>query len=120
MRMEVLSKRSMIGVFLLAVQVGLVAHARFVPEKWFCWAPFDEHVAFSVQATVNGVELSPAEIAGRYRIRHDGAREYHALGNITSKLIQWERSYGREDEVTIRMKYRINGKEEKEWLWQSP
>jgi hypothetical protein len=56
-----------IGLWLLAFQVGAIVTARFMPARYFCWAPFDMQTDYRMEATVDGRRLTAAEIQQRYR-----------------------------------------------------
>lgn len=103
-----------IGLSLLAFQVGAIVHARYVPQRYFCWAPYDMQTDYQLKVTVNGKKLSPAEIAKRYRRPAKGTdnRSYHHLIDI---LEQTEQRYHPDDHVQITMTYTINGQNKQTW-----
>lgn len=103
-----------IGLSLIAFQVGAIAYARFVPSRYFCWAPFDMQTDYQLQVTVNGKKLSPAEIQKRYRRPAKGTdnRSYHHLIDI---IEQTELQYHPHDDTRVLMTYRINGQQEQQW-----
>lgn len=51
-----------IGILFLLLQLGSVVYARFIPEKFFCWAPYDEHTYYKIKVSLNGEELSAKEV----------------------------------------------------------
>src|SRR3989442_10906450 len=59
--------RTAIPIMLFAFQLGAIVYARFVPTRYFCWAPFDIQTDYVATATVNGRQLSGAEFRRRYR-----------------------------------------------------
>jgi len=59
--------RTVIPILLFAFQLGAIGYARFVPTRYFCWAPFDMQTDYTAMATVNGKKLSAAEFRQRYR-----------------------------------------------------
>jgi hypothetical protein len=107
-----------LAVSFLLLQLCLILWARFIPERWFCWAPHDAQTQYELTVVVNGQALSPEEISGRYR-RHKIDREVRAAANIKAIIMQRERTYGRNDTALITMNYRINGIPQKPWQWSS-
>ena len=59
--------RTLLGATLLILQGGAIVRARFVDDRYFCWAPFDRQTRYSIAASVNGRPLTPAEIRARYK-----------------------------------------------------
>lgn len=109
--------RWVIGLSLLAFQLGAIVYARFVPTRYFCWAPYDMQTDYRLEATVNGKKLSASEIQQRYRrpIAGTDNRSTHHLIDI---IEQAERRYHPDDAVEVIMTYRVNGKEERQWRYQ--
>ncbi|WP_431132501.1 hypothetical protein [Psychroserpens mesophilus] len=110
--------RLLIGILFLLLQVGSIAYARFIPERFFCWAPYDSHIKFEVFVTINGKKLTPEETYARYKYKMNGW-EQRSIDNIFSLISQYERTYGKDDHAQVLMIYSINGHEEKEWRYKN-
>lgn len=106
--------RTSIGILFILLQVGSIAYARFIPERVFCWAPYDTHVKFEVFVTIDGKTLTTEETVARYKHKMKGW-EQRSIDNIFSLIAQYERTYGQADNAKVLMTYSINGHEEKEW-----
>jgi hypothetical protein len=108
-----------IGIALLLFQLGAIVYARFVPTRYFCWAPFDMQTDYRIEATVNGQKLSLAEIGKRYRRPAQGSdnRSYQHVIDIVEQV---ERRYHPDDDADVVMTYRINGKQEQQWRYRRP
>lgn len=111
--------RLIIGLSLLAFQIGAIVYARLVPSRYFCWAPFDMQTDYVLHVEVNGRTLSASEIGSRYKRAQKGTdnRSYHHLIDIIRGV---EERYHPEDRVEIRMIYRINGKAPEQWHFARP
>ena len=72
-----------IGILFLLLQLGSVVYARFIPEKFFCWAPYDEHTYYKIKVSLNGEELSAKEVKLRYNYLSDGW-EPRSIDNVFS------------------------------------
>ena len=59
--------RTAIGVAFLLFQLVMIVYARFVPSRYFCWAPYDAQSEYSLQVTIDGRPLANQEIRRRYR-----------------------------------------------------
>ena len=103
-----------IGLAFIAVQIVLLVVARFVPERFFCWAPFDEHTYVDVSVEVNGKQLTKKEIENRYRYKSEGW-EPRSVNNIFNIIEQYESTYGENDNAIVQIKYATNGKKERTW-----
>jgi hypothetical protein len=55
--------RTAAGLALLLFQVVMIVYARFVPSRYFCWAPFDIQTEYKLRVTVNGRPLKSSEFA---------------------------------------------------------
>ena len=109
--------RVLIPVLLLAFQLAAIVYARFVPTRYFCWAPFDIQTDYTATSTVNGHTLTAAEFQKRYRrARHgfDNRSPQHVIDMLQQVE---EKRVALGDQATIVMKYRVNGKEPQEWHW---
>jgi hypothetical protein len=65
----------------LILQLCSVVYARFIPEKFFCWAPYDEHTNYQIKVNINGKDLSRSEIRSRYNYLSKGW-ELRSIDNI--------------------------------------
>lgn len=110
--------RGFIGILFLLLQVGSIIYARYIPERFFCWAPYDQHTKFEVSVTIDGKTLSDKETFNRYKYKMKGW-EQRSIDNIISIISQYERTYGKEDNAQVTMIYSTNGHEEKEWRYSN-
>lgn len=99
--------------FFIAQVFGII-YSRFLEVRYFCWAPFDQISNYEIKAEVNGVVYSPEQIRGRYNIQNNG-RENRSIHNVFSIIIQYEESYGREENAAVKVRYSTNGKAKEEW-----
>lgn len=107
--------RFYIGILFLLLQVGSIVYARFIPERFFCWAPYDSHTLFEVFVTIDGKTLSQQDAEARYNYKMKGW-EQRSIDNIISLISQYERTYGKDDNAKVIMLYSINGHEEQKWI----
>jgi hypothetical protein len=109
--------RILIPVLLFAFQLGAIVYARFVPTRYFCWAPYDIQTDYRATSVVNGHTLAPREFQKRYR------RGMHGFDNRSPQhvidMLQQveEKRTALGDKATIVMEYRVNGKGPFEWRW---
>src|SRR3954449_9789244 len=109
--------RLIIPVLLFAFQLGAIVYARFVPTRYFCWAPFDTQTDYVATSVVNGHQLTDAELRGRYR-RPKRAFDNRSPQHVIDMLQQVEEKRAVQGEkASVSMKYRVNGKEPQEWHW---
>jgi hypothetical protein len=108
--------RTIIGAGLLLFQLVMIAYARFVPARYFCWAPYDIQTQYKLDVLVGGRTLTAAEIRRRYRRPKQGV-DNRSMQHVMDIVRQYEETYGRHDPAQVVMKYRINGKEEREWQY---
>jgi len=104
-----------LGIFFGAQIFGIVA-ARFGPERYFCWAPYDEITLFDIAVTVDGRQLSEGEIRARYRLP-EAARDNHSHANVISVIAHFEQTYGAADRAQVALNYRVNGGSPQQWHW---
>ena len=109
--------RTVIPIVLFAFQLGAIVYARFVPTRYFCWARYDTQTDYTATATVNGKKLTRriprSDIAGRSEALTIARRS-----TSSTCWSRWNRSRARlGEQATIVMKYRVNGKELREWRW---
>jgi hypothetical protein len=109
--------RILIPALLFAFQIGAIAYARFVPTRYFCWAPFDIQTDYEAKSVVNGHQLSATEFRERYR------RPMHGFDNRSPQhvidMLQQveEKRLSRGESAVITMTYRVNGKAPLQWHW---
>jgi len=108
--------RALIGILLLGFQVAAIAYARFVPSRYFCWAPYDMQTDYQVDVWVNGRKLEPREIRERYRRAARGT-DNRSLQHVIDIFQQTEERYHQGDRALIAMRYLINGHIRGEWRW---
>lgn len=104
------------GVAFLGAQLASILVAPFLPVRFFCWAPFDEHTRYSIEVAVDGRALGREEIARRYRYPQ-AAWEVRDIDNVISIVRQYERTYGAGDGARVTVTYRTNGHQERRWTW---
>jgi hypothetical protein len=108
--------RTGIGVALLAFQVFMIGYARFVPSRYFCWAPYDTQTDYRLDLSVNGKKLTAKQIQARYK-RPKAGSDNRSPQHVMDILQGYDETYGKADRAEIVMKYRVNGREEREWRW---
>lgn len=104
------------GAVFLVAQLGSILVSPFLQEKFFCWAPFDQHSLYAIEVTIDGRALSPEEIATRYRYPQS-AWEVREIYNVISIVRQYEQTYGVDDDAQVSLTYRTNGRPERKWTW---
>lgn len=100
----------------IASQVVLIGYSRFIPERFFCWAPFDEQTVYTINVVIDGDSLSMEEVEKRYRYSPD-AIEPRAIDNIFSIVEQYEKTYGKTDNAKVSITYSTNGHPSKTWYY---
>ncbi len=109
--------RIVIAMLLFAFQLGAIVYARYVPSRYFCWAPYDIQTDYVATSIVNGHKLTPAEFRHRYR-RPEKGSDNRSPENLTDMFKGVEEKQAlRGDKAVIVVKYRINGKDLREWDW---
>ena len=106
--------RAAIGGSILLFQVVMIGYARFVPSRYFCWAPYDTQTEYWISASVNGRPLSGAEIRARYRRAGHGF-DNRSPQHVIDILQGVEERTAADARAEVSLKYRVNGKEEREW-----
>lgn len=112
-----MSKKFCIGLTFLGLQVGSIFYARFIPERFFCWAPYDSHVNFKTSVTINNKILSNEEAESRYQYKMQGW-EQRSIHNIFYLITKYERTYGELDSAKVKINYSINGRKKAVWNLQ--
>lgn len=109
--------RTVIPILLFIFQLGAIVYARFVPTRYFCWAPFDTQTDYVAKSVVNGVELNASEFRQRYR-RNNRGFDNRSPQHVIDMLQQVEEKRAALGEkATVSMQYRVNGKELRQWHW---
>lgn len=111
--------RQTIGILFLAAQAGLVYHARLVPERFFCWAPYDEHTSIETVVKLGATELSPKQVNERYRYVLNGW-EVRSIHNALNIIEQYETTYGASDSAEVIVTYTTNGHRSQTWRHPRP
>ena len=111
--------RFAIGLGLLVAQVVLIVVARFHPERYFCWAPYDAQIEYAISTRIDGTQLSPDEIERRYRLPAESFNP-RMINQVTDVVAHVEQYYYPADDVQVRVSYRTNGGGLQEWSWPIP
>ena len=106
--------RFYIGLLILLAQIGSLIYSRFIPERLFCWAPYDTSVWYEVKVLIDNKELTPNEVTKRYNYDF-GYWENRSIENVFFFIERHENTYGLNDNANVTVKYRRNGKPEKVW-----
>lgn len=106
-------KRSLAALLILGQIAGIVA-ARFVPERFFCWAPYEEVTLFEIEATLDSRPLTSGEIQERYGMARNG-RQDRSIHNVIS-VLRWRESREK-NPVTVRLNFTTNGRPQQVWAW---
>jgi hypothetical protein len=104
------------GVVFLLLQLGLVLRARWVDERFFCWAPFDEASRYTTEVELAVRTLKTESVDRRYRYWSAGW-ENRSVHNFVSMVRQYESTYGRGDRARVRVTYSFNGHSNQVWHW---
>ncbi|MBN4070484.1 hypothetical protein JYT76_02270 [Olleya sp. AH-315-F22] len=110
--------RLLIGVLFLLIQVCSVIYARFIPERFFCWGPYDIQTKFEVTVVIDNKKLSFKESKERYRYKTKGW-EQRSIHNIFLLISQYESTYGKNDNAKVSINYSTNGKAQQVWEYQN-
>ncbi len=108
----------LIGISFLAIQVIMIGYARFVPERYFCWAPYDEQTLYDIVVEINGNPLSKRAIGQRYKYKNQGW-ESRTIQNIFDLIETYETTYGKNDNAQVTVTYETNGHAVKTWYFQN-
>jgi hypothetical protein len=108
-----------LGLALLAFQMGAIVYARFVPSRYFCWAPFDMQTDYRLEVVVNGQKLTGKQIQERYRRGQTGT-DNRSSQHLMDIIQQVEQRFHPHDQTRVIMTYRVNGKQEQQWIYQQP
>jgi hypothetical protein len=108
--------RHALGIGFLFLQLLAIGYARFHPERFFCWAPYDEHTRFEVKVSIGEKPLSSTEIANRYQY-HESGWEVRSINNVFSQIRQYESTYGSADNAEVTVVYESDGHPQQIWKW---
>ena len=108
--------RTIIGVAFLSFQLVMIVYARFVPARYFCWAPYDAQSEYTLHVTIDGRPLTPQEIRRRYRRPKHGF-DNRSIQHLIDIVQGYEQTYGAGHHAQVVMKYRVNGRQEQQWQW---
>ena len=114
-----MSIRVTVGLSLLAVQIVMIAAARFHPMRYYCWAPYDSQNEYQIDTVIDGRALSPAEVESRYRLETPGINP-RMIYQVTDIVSYVERVYHKDEPVEATVTYRTNGGPEQQWHWPLP
>ena len=103
-----------LAVLIIAGQLAGIVVGRFVPERYFCWAPFEETSVYEIEASWDGKPLSEDDILNRYSLSSKG-RNNRSIHHVIS-IIRWREERSTEP-VAVRVRYWTNGGEEQRWIW---
>lgn len=108
-----------LGILFLLAQLLSIIYARFIPERYFCWAPYDEHTLVETTVWVDGMKLSPDQANKRYRYLVNGW-EPRSVHNVFDIIEHYESTRGREQNVRVEVVYATNGRDKKLWAYTNP
>ncbi|MCB1122048.1 MAG: hypothetical protein KJT03_10895 [Verrucomicrobiae bacterium] len=103
-----------IAILLILGQIAGIVVARFLPERYFSWAPYEEVTLYEIKASVDFKNLSPHEILERYGLTPVG-RQDRSIHNVISILRWREKQDGQESQVILT--YSTNGGPQHVWQW---
>lgn len=119
--------KNVIGGSLILLQLFLIVNARFIPAKYFCWAPHDEQNVYELAVTINKKVLTQEEINKRYHLEAgyywvDSAYqkvniEARSIENVKDLVAQYESTYGKLDQADVKLTYWRNGGNAQHWRW---
>src|SRR3954464_15329766 len=98
--------RIIIPVLLFAFQLGAIVYARFVPTRYFCWAPYDMQTDYRLEVTVNDARLSSTQIQQRYRRAASGI-DNRSTQHLIDIIEQTEQRYHAGDRTEVLMTYSV-------------
>jgi hypothetical protein len=108
--------RFAIGALLLLAQVVPMLRARFAPDRYFCWAPFDQQTKYSIGVSIGGEGLADAQIRQRYRRPAKGV-DNRSAHNLFDIITHAEKKFEKEGRSRVLVKYSVNGHPEQEWTY---
>lgn len=104
------------GAGLLLLQAGAIVRARFVEDRYFCWAPFDQQTRYKIEVAIGDEGLTEEQIRWRYRRPAEGVdnRSAHHLFDLITRA---EQKIEKEGRSRVVVRYRVNGGGEREWRY---
>lgn len=111
-----MSWRIAIGVFLLLLQAGAIVRARFVDDRYFCWAPFDQQTKYEIGVAIGDEDLAPSQIQKRYR-RPAAGVDNRSAHNLFDIIIRAEQKFEKWGRGRVVVRYSVNGREQREWRY---
>lgn len=106
------------SVLFILTQIVLIVYARYTPLRFFCWAPYDIHTKYEINAIINDSIYGPKQLESRYNYSMEGW-EQRSIHNIFYIIEQYENTYGKYDSVEVKALYSINGRKEEEWIYKN-
>ena len=76
--------RTAIGVLILALQAAAIVRARFVNDRYFCWAPFDQQTKYEISVAIGDEGLAEEDEARGSQRAREPARRTHR--NATDRI----------------------------------
>jgi hypothetical protein len=98
----------------LVIQTVLVVASQLGESRWFSWAPHTVQVRYRIEATLDGRPLDARAIGRRFGVPATGW-EAHAVKNLQDLIEQYARTYGRDERLTVMLRYAVNGRPEQTW-----
>ena len=108
--------RHLVGMGFLMGQVASIGYARLAPERFFCWAPYDERGQYEIIVRMHGTTLSADEATKRYKYPSRGW-EPRSIYNVISLVRQYESTYGAAENAQVQIQYQRNGRPQQSWAW---
>lgn len=105
-----------LGCMFLLTQICSIIYARFIPERFFCWGPYDEETYLETIIVIGDKTLSSEEVDNRYHYLVNGW-EPRSVNNVFSIIEQYEKTYGEKENAQVIVKYKTNGHKMKEWTY---
>jgi len=115
MKRKITFRRSILIIFFCLQILGIII-GKFSDARFFCWAPYDQFSFYEINVSINGRELNDQEISERYR-RGKRGRNNRNIHNVISNVRQYEETYAVKKNVTVELKYVINGQQKGSWIW---
>src|SRR5882724_6852940 len=88
--------RAIVGGGILLFQIAMIGYARFVPARYFCWAPYDIQSAYRLDVSIGGRVLTAGQIRNRYRRPKQGV-DNRSIQHVMDIVEQYEQTYGSAD-----------------------
>ncbi|HUF48182.1 MAG TPA: hypothetical protein VMM93_10220 [Vicinamibacterales bacterium] len=111
-----MTPRTLVAVIFLAGQVVLVVASQFGAARWFNWAPHSSQVQYTIVASADGRPLDAGEVSRRFGLAATGW-EAHAVRNVQDIIVQYARTHGRDERLTVELHYSVNGRPGQVWTW---